>query len=431
MKIGFMGLGKLGLPCALAAEAHGGHEVVGYDPDPKVKRILATKILPYKEVGAEELLEDSKIEIVSVEAMVESCDIIFVPIQTPHAPEYEGITRIPNERVNFDYSFLQNGLDQISAAVHVTGRKGLIVSIISTVLPTTFDNHLRGFIHEDIRIAYNPHFIAMGTTIPDYLAPEFVLLGVDDEEAAETVEAYYRTLHQAPVHRCTIKSAELVKVAYNTFISMKISFVNVLMEICHHTGADVDQVTDGLKKADQRLLSPRYLTAGMGDGGGCHPRDNIALSWLSEHLGLSFDLFEAIMMQREAGTDFLADLIEDELIVRKESPTESRKFCPTTPVIICGAAFKPETNLVTGSPSILLGNILEERSIPVSYWDPHVKAFREPISDGKPRVYFIGTKHPEFVELQVPPHSVVIDPHRMVTVDDPTVQVIRIGEGRG
>ena len=188
----------------------------------------------------------------------------------------------------------------------------------------------------------------MGTTIKDFLSPEFVLFGYDDAGAADVAEGFYSTLHSRPVYRTTIKNAELIKVSYNTFIGMKITFVNTLMEICHKTGCNVDQVTDAIKMANERLISDKYLTAGMGDGGGCHPRDNIAMSWLGSNIDISHNFFDDLMMAREHQTDWLADLIV-------EQDQDYRE------IYILGKAFKPETNIVTGSPSVLLDNLLKER----------------------------------------------------------------------
>ena len=99
------------------------------------------------------------------------------------------------------------------------------------------------------------------------------------------------------------ENAEAIKVAYNTYISMKIAYANTWMEICHKIpGTDVDQVTGALELATTRIMSPKYLTGGMGDGGGCHPRDNIALSWLARELDLSYDFFEHLMIARERQT---------------------------------------------------------------------------------------------------------------------------------
>ena len=116
MNIGFIGLGKLGLPCALAVESRG-HKVVGYDPSEQVKEIVDTKKLQYQEAHAQDLLLKSKIEIKSVEEVVEESEIIFVPIQTPHDPLYEGTTRLPDKREDFDYSFLKKGIKDLSEEI--------------------------------------------------------------------------------------------------------------------------------------------------------------------------------------------------------------------------------------------------------------------------------------------------------------------------
>ena len=106
---------------------------------------------------------------------------------------------------------------------------------------------------------------------------------------------------------------------------------------------------------DDRIISDRYLSGGMGDGGGCHPRDNIALSWLSDKLGVKFNWFDNIMKQREIQTEWFVKLIEE--------------YGEDRGINILGKSFKPETNIITGSPSILLKNILEERGHGVFMWN--------------------------------------------------------------
>lgn len=262
-----MGLGKLGLTCALASEA-AGHEVVGYDPNPAVAGYIRDRKIPYREEGAPELLAKTNIRAVSVKEMVQFSDLIFVAVQTPHNPKFEGTTRIPDERVDFDYTHLIAACKQLNAAIEAEGKDKPVV-VISTVLPGTMDAQVIPHLGSHFKLCYNPFFIAMGTTVHDFTHPEFVLFGMSDENAANIAEEFYKTIHSAPFYRCSIKSAELTKVAYNTMISTKIAFVNNLMEISHHTGADVDEVTNALKLATDRLISPKYLTAGMGDGGGC------------------------------------------------------------------------------------------------------------------------------------------------------------------
>jgi len=406
MKVGFIGLGKLGLPCALALESKG-HEVCGYDIDLKVKEILDTKILPYKEIWAQEHLNNSRIDFVDVDEVVKRSEIIFVPIQTPHDPAYEGTTRIPDTRVDFDYTWLVEGMKSLSQAIDRNGKEKIVI-IISTVLPGTIDEYIRPVLSSNVKLCYNPFFIAMGTTIKDFLNPEFVLFGVDDEQASKKAEELYRTLHDRPFFKTKIKNAELIKVAYNTFIGMKIVFANTMMEICHKTGADVDAVVDALSLATQRIISKSYLRGGMGDGGGCHPRDNIAMSWLARKHNLSHDFFQDLMIAREDQTEWLADLI-----------------CQyDLPKVILGKAFKPETNLTTGSPAILLKNILIERGVNVTCYDPNIDLDKPTFSKS---VFFIGTKHDFFSTIKFPEGSVVLDPHRYIP-DQEGVKVIRIGE---
>jgi len=417
MNVGFMGLGKLGLPCALAVEMRG-HKVIGYDPSPSVKEILDTKKLPYKEIWAQDYLDKSNIKIKSVKELVEHSDIVFVPIQTPHGEKFEGTTRIPDDREDFDYSYLIDGLTELDYELFQQ-KKEMTVIVISTVLPGTIRRDIKPLLSEYTKLCYNPFFIAMGTTMEDFLRPEIILFGVDDEEAAKKAKKFYRTINHAPFYETTIENAELIKVAYNTFIGTKIAYVNTLMEMCHHLpNTNVDEVMNALKMCNKRIISDKYLSGGMGDGGGCHPRDNIALSWLSDELGLRFNWFDNIMKQREVQTEWLVDMIE------KESNG--------LPITILGKSFKPQTNITTGSPSILLFNILRERGLSATMYDPYID---EPFGDwqdmseydGLPQCYFIGTKHEDFVNFPFDDESIIIDPWRFIP-DKEGCKVIRIGD---
>ena len=128
MNIGFIGLGKLGLPCALAVESRG-HKVVGYDPSQQVKNIIDTKKLQYQEIWAQEHLDKTKIQIKSIEEVVSHSDIIFVPIQTPHGEKFEGSTRIPDERADFDYTFLKKGVGDLSDEIEKQGKDKIFIVI--------------------------------------------------------------------------------------------------------------------------------------------------------------------------------------------------------------------------------------------------------------------------------------------------------------
>lgn len=353
MRVGFIGLGKLGLPVALAAEA-AGHEVRGWDVSDEVLKILVNRRLPYMEQGAQELLTNSKIVSQKPAELAQWADLIFVAVQTPHQPEYEGVTRLPETRADFDYTHLREAvLSVIDAPCPIV--------VISTVLPGTM--WTQGFAEKCL---YNPFFIAMGTTIPDFRNPEFVLVGTDGAHPG-ILKDFYATIHDRPVFVTTIKTAELTKVAYNTYIGLKIAFANTMMELCEKTGADVDDLVDALSLADKRLLSPAYLRGGMGDGGGCHPRDNIALSWLAREHNLSYDLFEALMVCREKQTEWLAGLVMGEAGYLRPGNQVTRQ-----PIEILGKAYKPETALTVGSPATLLSNILTEIGVEHEHTDPFV-----------------------------------------------------------
>jgi UDPglucose 6-dehydrogenase len=412
MRVGFVGLGKLGLPCAVAI-ALKGHDVMGYD----IARELMNKDpRPYRETGPDghepfnPYLERSTIRFGLMEDVIAHSEIIFIAVQTPHDARYEGVTRLRGQPVDFDYRYLMEAIRSVAAFV----KRGVVVSLISTVLPGTVRRYVRPLKGPKIRLCYNPFFIAMGTTMRDFLDPEFVLLGVDDDDAAAEMESFYATIVSAPIYRMSIESAELTKVAYNSYIGMKIAYANTLMEICHKMpGANVEEVMQALKKAYRRLISTDYLDGGMGDGGGCHPRDNIAMSWLARELPLSHDLFENVMAARENQTEWLADLMcEHDL-----------------PKAIIGYSFKAETNLTAGSPALLLRAILEERGIQAFLYDPHVEGSYRDLSNMKPHVFLIGAKHPEFLDAKFPPGSVIIDPWRYMPSQPKNVRLIRVGIG--
>jgi len=418
MKIGFLGLGKLGLPVALAVESKG-HTVFGTDINDLTLRNIRFKTINYKEKGAQELLNKSKIQIKNIEQIVSESDIIFVPIQTPHEEKYEGITRIPKERKDFDYEYLKKGIKDLSDEIEKQSKDKVVV-IISTVLPGTIRKHIKPILSKYVKLCYNPYFIAMGTTIDDFLGAEINLFGVDDKEAAEKAEEFYKTVNKAPLFKTTIENAELIKVGYNTFISTKIAMINTLMETCHNLpNTNIDDISKAFSMCTTRLISDKYLYGGMGDGGGCHPRDNIALSYLAQKLNLSYNWYDNIMKQRESQTEWLADLIISE------------KF--EMDINILGKCFKPETNLTLGSPSLLLKNILEEKGEHVKIWDPYVDSMdmknvsQEMEWETKPQLFFIGTKHEAFKHFYFYPNSVIIDPFRYLKLGN-DVKYIPIGD---
>jgi UDPglucose 6-dehydrogenase len=232
------------------------------------------------------------------------------------------------------------------------------------------------------------------------------------------MKQFYATISPAPVFATTIETAELIKVCYNTMISTKIAFANTVMEMCDKIpNTNVDHVTQALQLATKRICSGAYLTGGMGDGGGCHPRDNIAMSWLSNQLGLRYNLFDAIMTAREEQTEYLADLIQK----------YHSKYA--YPVVILGKAFKPNTNLITGSPSILLYNLLQERGLTCTMYDPLTDVHSvAPWNSNTPTIFFIGTKHDVFMNCSYPRQSIIIDPHRYIKYNPSITTLHYVGD---
>lgn len=412
MKIGFIGLGKLGMPCAVAM-ALKGHDVMGHDLNPD---FMTKKPRIYKETGPDgisgfdDYLAKSTLCFGSREEVAEHSEIIFVAVQTPHEPKYEGVTRLTEDRQDFNYDFLVAAIRRLAQVI----KRDTVVVIISTVLPGTIREKILPELNPHMKLCYNPFFIAMGTTMRDFLNPEFVLFGVHDPDAAAKAEKFYSTIASVPFYRTTIENAELIKVSYNTFIGMKIVFANLLMEICHKTpGTDVDSVTQALGMAQKRLISDKYLSGGMGDGGGCHPRDNIAMSWLARKLDLSWNWFDSLMMAREKQTDWLADLMCSYAL----------------PKVILGYSFKPESNIVVGSPALLLKNILEERGERVSLHDPYVDRTQSAsdITRLPASCFLVGTRHAVFQTYSFPANSVVIDPWRFIDRNQPGIKVVSVG----
>ena len=177
MNIGFVGLGKLGLPCALAIDAVDEHSVKGYDPDERIQDYLNKGEIPYREEGTEELLKKHNISFTNLKEVIESSEIIFVPIQTPHDPLYDGVTRLPETRIDFDYSYLVEGLKQISKVLDDLQEERIVV-VISTVLPGTIESQIKPILSKYVDFV-TILFYCNGYTINDFLNPEFVLMGIE------------------------------------------------------------------------------------------------------------------------------------------------------------------------------------------------------------------------------------------------------------
>jgi UDPglucose 6-dehydrogenase len=367
MQVGFIGLGKLGLPVATAMAKH--YDLIGYD----VRSI-----------------DSSDISITySIEQAVTQRDIVFIAVPTPHDPAYDGSKPTHNlANKDFDYGDVIAVLKAINPYVN---KKQLIV-LISTVLPGTVRSTLADYI-PNAELIYNPYLIAMGTVADDFAAPEMIMIGnetgVKDAYVLQLEQFYKPLLANKPrIITGTWEEMECTKIFYNTFISAKLSLVNMIQDVSERIGhVDTDIVTDALAKSTKRIMGPAYMKAGMGDGGPCHPRDNIALRWLADDLGLGYDLFDAIMTAREQQAKNLADKLCEQRL----------------PIVIMGQSFKPGVPYTDGSYSMLVGYFCEQQKKAVAY---------DTVID-KPAVYLLAhdIDHNEIIE-QLTDGSVVIDPWR-------------------
>ena len=322
-KIGFIGLGKLGMPCAEAI-AKKGFDVAGYD--------IAHKTSQYIDIRE------------NIEDVCRDRDIIFVATPTPHENGYDGSEPTSHLPVkDFNYDAVKKVLTKCNK--HMGPVQTLV--LISTVLPGTCRRELQPLV-TNTKLMYNPYLIAMGTVADDMINPEMVMIGSKNGLAgtnckirSELLESFYNQVcdNYPRIEFGTFEEVESMKIFYNTFISNKIALVNMIQDVAHKLGnMDVDVVTQALAKSTKRIVSPAYMKAGMGDGGACHPRDNIALRWLAKELDLGYDMFESIMTARERQAETMAKAI---LTYGKN-------------IWFSSDSYKPRTDLVDGSSSLLL-----------------------------------------------------------------------------
>lgn len=405
-KIGFIGVGKLGMPCAEACAVKG-HDVKGYDIAPR---------------------ESELVNVVStIKELVEDRDIVFIAVPTPHDPLYDGNAPTAHlEPKDFRYDIV---IDCIKEANEHMNENQLLV-LISTVLPGTtrreFVQHIT-----NPRFVYNPYLIAMGSVAWDMVNPEMVMIGTRDGDengdAKELVDFYKTIMENNPRYEIgTWDECEAIKVFYNTFISAKIGLVNMIQDVAEKQGnINVDVVTDALAKSTMRIMGPQYMKAGMGDGGGCHPRDNIALRYMAQELDLGYDLFDSIMSAREIQAENIAKRLLQESKANK------------LPIVIHGKAYKPNVPYLEGSYSMLIATYINAMGVDVEYADPKTGDIRN--TEG-PAVFlmahsasttyeYTGNTHEDMLYCEVPDGSVVIDPWRKFEKRE-GIKVIHYGNTR-
>lgn len=394
-RVAMIGVGKLGQDCAEVMAEH--YNVLGFDIEPRTPSNF--QMMP------------------TIEETVKDRDIIFIAAPTPHNAAYGGehpTSHLSNK--DFDYEIVTNILNEVNKFVN----HNQLVVLISTVLPGTVRRLLKPCL-TNARFIYNPYLIAMGTIKWDMVNPEMVIIGTEDGtitgDAQELIDFYKVFMQNNPRYEIgTWDEAECIKIFYNTFISTKLTLVNMIQDVAEKSGnINVDVVTDALARSNYRITGPAYMKAGMGDGGACHPRDNIALRYLAENLDLGYDLFDAIMKAREIQALNLA----------KKAIEYGKNIC------IVGKAYKPGVPYTNGSYSLLIGHYLQTLGANVYYLDKNTKDLPTLFDI---EVAIIGYWE-EWVEVILKEkyfsnNCVVIDPWRKITENHHTGPFVHYGDTR-
>lgn len=355
MQIAVIGLGRLGSPVA-AVLASRGHDVIGVDLNSAYVDALNARRAPVVEPDLQTCIDAAGPRLrasTDFARTIPGTDISFVIVPTPSV---DGV---------FTNRYVVDAVRRIGAALRGSECYHL-VNITSTVMPESTGGEIRAALEEasgravgaTLGLTYNPEFIALGSVVHDLLHPDMLLIGESDSRAGDLLEEAYRvTLGTLPpVRRMNWVNAELAKVAVNTFVTTKISYANMLAEICEHLpGADVDVVTAAL--GEDSRIGRKYLRGALGYGGPCFPRDNVAFARLARRVGAAADIAEATDAINRRQVDRVVALVE-------------RLGGPAHPVAVLGLAYKPNTPVVEESQGVMIARRLAQAGHAVVVADP-------------------------------------------------------------
>jgi UDPglucose 6-dehydrogenase len=409
-KIGFIGIGKLGLDCAeVMAEKH---EVRGYDIYPRTS---------------------NSVRVCDIAELVDESEWIFIAVPTPHAEGYDG--SVPSSHMDpkdFGHDAVIDAINRVNA--HAKTSKKVV--LISTVLPGTTRRKFITLLDPKHQFLYNPYLIAMGSVKWDMANPEMVIIGTEDGEltgiAGELIALYKTIMNNDPRYEIgTWDECESIKIFYNTFISAKVGLVNMIQDFAMKIGnINVDVVTNALARSTMRIMGPKYMTAGMGDAGACHPRDNIALRWLAKEYEIGYDLFDTVMHARELQAKNLALYLVEQAKLLK------------LPIVIHGKAYKPDVEYCIGSYSTLVGHYVKEAGHQVVYVDPLADNPEDVVAAIDTPAVFLWAHNRKItyeytgdqVDTQpycdIKPGSIIVDPWRKLTTTRRDIIIIQYGNTR-
>jgi len=344
--VSIIGLGKLGGSMA-AGMASRGLNVIGVDVNRHAVEAVNAGKAPVQETGLGEMIAANQERIratLDTTEAVQHTDISFVIVPTPS-----------DERGAFTLQYASYAFKALGKALKAKDGYHVIV-LTSTVLPGATRHGLLPILEKesgkkcgpDFGLCYNPEFIALGSVIRDFLNPDFYLLGQFDERSGDLLEQVHHRVseNEAPVKRMSIENAELAKIAVNSYVTMKISYANMLADFCENIpGGDVDVVSDALGM-DQRI-GRKYLTGGFGFGGPCFPRDNVALNFMGKSLGVDSRLLEM-------NDDYNRNLSKRYVSrLQAELPKGAN-------VAVLGLAYKALSHVIEESPGVYLCKALSE-----------------------------------------------------------------------
>jgi UDPglucose 6-dehydrogenase len=354
--ISVFGLGKLG---AVVAGCHAakGFRVIGVDVNSVAVESCQRGVPPVEEPGIEKLYAEAR-ELLTATTdgaeAVSRTDASLIVVPTPS--EEDGA---------YSLQYALGVCDLIGVALRGKSDYHLVV-LKSTVLPGSCDEHVVPRLEArsgkrcgiDFGLCYNPEFIALGSVIHNIFNPDSILIGESDSRAGDAlVDVYERLLDgRRPTARMNFANAELAKLAVNTYVTMKITYANLLAHLCEHLpGGDVDAVTGALG-LDSRI-GRKYIKGGLGYGGPCFPRDNRAMLCLARRLGVPFGLAEAT---DEANREMTVRVAE---LVAAKTPAQGK-------VAILGLSYKPNTAVVDESQGVLIAHRLTGRGLEITAYDP-------------------------------------------------------------
>ena len=355
-RVSVVGLGKLGAPLA-AVLASRGFSVIGLDVNKTLVDAMNAGKMPIVEPQLNELIAANRERLTATmdaNEAVQKSDASFVIVPTPS--DSTGF---------FSNRFVLQAMDTLGKALK--NKKGYhMVVITSTVMPGTTGTEIKKaleaasgrMVGPDLGLCYNPEFIALGSVVRDMLFPDSILIGESDTKAGDVLQTIYLQMceNKPPVQRMNFVNAELTKISVNTYVTTKISYANMLADICDRIpGADVDAVTKALG-ADTRI-GAKYLKGAMGYGGPCFPRDNVAFAAFARKIGARADVAEATDRINNFQVERLSTLVA--------------KFAKAgTRIAILGLSYKPHTPVVEESHSVKLAARLADAGYVVTVHDP-------------------------------------------------------------